>query len=273
MVKVDVFGKKNEELTGIGDTPEKMKNGDIVSIFRHKDGRLLKFGKNDFLQGRTTGYIGSEKNKENAKKAADKYGKENGRKSQEILKQRFGDERPYLLIPNKKNTNKFGYVGIEFSENKKWIARMKYQKASINIQKKFKSFKKAVLYRNELEIKYYNPILAKFGFPLYERINEKDIIVNENVIEAEREQALHLEEIRILKQEERIINYFNKGELEGVFFDKARNKWKATLIFNGKYVLNKRFNTKQEAIEARLAAEEKYFKPILEKYEKENPNE
>jgi hypothetical protein len=31
-------------------------------------------------------------------------------------------------------------------------------------------------------------------------------------------------------------------------------------------VLNRTFYTKEEAIAARLAAEEKYFKPILEKY-------
>ena len=45
------------------------------------------------------------------------------------------------------------------------------------------------------------------------------------------------------------------------------------MSFDGKKVLNKYFNTKEEAIAARLAAEEKYFKPILDKYEKENPDE
>lgn len=48
------------------------------------------------------------------------------------------------------------------------------------------------------------------------------------------------------------------------------DKWRAYIFFQGKQIHLGQFNTKQEAIEARLAAEEKYFKPILDKYEKEN---
>ncbi|STQ33070.1 Uncharacterised protein [Enterococcus durans] len=44
-------------------------------------------------------------------------------------------------------------------------------------------------------------------------------------------------------------------------------------ISKGEYVLQKDFDTKEEAIEARLAAEEKYFKPILEKYENKKEND
>lgn len=60
---------------------------------------------------------------------------------------------------------------------------------------------------------------------------------------------------------------------KGVSFAVSKNKWMAHMSFDGKKVLNKYFNTKEEAIAARLAAEEKYFKPILDKYEKENPDE
>lgn len=56
---------------------------------------------------------------------------------------------------------------------------------------------------------------------------------------------------------------------KGVSFSGTKNKWIAHMTFGGKKVLNKNFNTKEEAIQARLEAEEKYFKPILEKYSKE----
>ncbi|HBK5674705.1 TPA: transcriptional regulator [Enterococcus faecium] len=63
------------------------------------------------------------------------------------------------------------------------------------------------------------------------------------------------------------------GGTKGVNWDKRRNKWKARLYFKREYVLQKDFNTKEEAIQARLAAEEKYFKPILEKYENKKEND
>jgi hypothetical protein len=58
----------------------------------------------------------------------------------------------------------------------------------------------------------------------------------------------------------------NTTGVKGVYWDKSVNKWRAKLTFKGKVVLNRTFYTKEEAIAARLAAEEKYFKPILEKY-------
>ena len=47
---------------------------------------------------------------------------------------------------------------------------------------------------------------------------------------------------------------------------KQKKKWIATLSLNKKLLLNKSFNNKKDAIQARKEAEEKYFKPILEKY-------
>lgn len=44
------------------------------------------------------------------------------------------------------------------------------------------------------------------------------------------------------------------------------DKWRAYIFFQGKQINLGRFDTKEEAIQARLEAEEKYFKPILEKY-------
>lgn len=60
----------------------------------------------------------------------------------------------------------------------------------------------------------------------------------------------------------------NTSGVKGVSWDKNKGMWLATLMFQRKPVLFKRFNSKQDAINARKEAEEKYFKPILEKYGK-----
>lgn len=61
-------------------------------------------------------------------------------------------------------------------------------------------------------------------------------------------------------------NSNNQSGVRGVHWCSSKNKWIATLSFQKKLVLNKTFSNKEDAIKARKAAEEKYFKPILEKY-------
>lgn len=65
----------------------------------------------------------------------------------------------------------------------------------------------------------------------------------------------------------------NSKKILGVRLRKDTGKWTAEIMINKKKYYLGSFRTQEEAIEARLAAEEKYFKPILEKYEKENPDE
>lgn len=67
----------------------------------------------------------------------------------------------------------------------------------------------------------------------------------------------------IIKQKS---NKNSKSGIRGVHWCKAKKKWIATLSLNKKLLLNKSFNNKKDAIQARKEAEEKYFKPILEKY-------
>ena len=62
-------------------------------------------------------------------------------------------------------------------------------------------------------------------------------------------------------------NDLNKGVLKnntsgvtGVYYDKSRDKWCAKLEYQGESKLCKRFKTFEEAVSARKAAEEKYFK-------------
>lgn len=58
----------------------------------------------------------------------------------------------------------------------------------------------------------------------------------------------------------------NKSGVKGVSYDQRTKQWIASLVLKGQLVLFKRFNNKIDAIRARKAAEQKYIKPILEKY-------
>lgn len=60
----------------------------------------------------------------------------------------------------------------------------------------------------------------------------------------------------------------NTSGFRGVNYRKDTKKWRAYINFKGKNISLGSFNNKQDAINARLDAEEKYFKPILEKYKK-----
>lgn len=54
----------------------------------------------------------------------------------------------------------------------------------------------------------------------------------------------------------------NKLGVRGVCFNKSKNKFSAQMMFKGKMVLKKHFSTMEEAIEARKAAEEYYYKQL-----------
>lgn len=58
----------------------------------------------------------------------------------------------------------------------------------------------------------------------------------------------------------------NKSGYKGVLWDNERKKWKAEIIFKKKKYYLGRFDKKEDAVKARKEAEEKFFKPIIEKY-------
>lgn len=58
----------------------------------------------------------------------------------------------------------------------------------------------------------------------------------------------------------------NTSGVRGVYWSKKRKSWNARLMLKGEYVFDEFFKNKDDAIKARKEAEEKYFKPILEKY-------
>lgn len=57
----------------------------------------------------------------------------------------------------------------------------------------------------------------------------------------------------------------NKSGVKGVFYSESKKKWIASLSFQKK-TYSKAFKNKEDAIKYRKELEEKYFKPILEKY-------
>lgn len=61
----------------------------------------------------------------------------------------------------------------------------------------------------------------------------------------------------------------NTSGIRGVCWNSQQQKWLAYLKFKGVRVLNSNFAKKEDAIRARREAEEKYFKPILEKYHRD----
>ena len=60
----------------------------------------------------------------------------------------------------------------------------------------------------------------------------------------------------------------SKSGVRGVYWREQDGLWLAKMIFNGEVVLRSYFKNIQDAINARKEAEEKYFKPMLEKYGK-----
>jgi len=58
----------------------------------------------------------------------------------------------------------------------------------------------------------------------------------------------------------------NKSGYTGVSWNAKDRKWEANLTLKGKRYYLGQFAEKEEAIEARKAGEEKYFKPVIEKY-------
>lgn len=65
----------------------------------------------------------------------------------------------------------------------------------------------------------------------------------------------------------------NTSGQKGVCWNKRRKKWQSEIMIKGKSIHIGYYADKQDAINARLEAEEKYFKPILEKYKKEDAEE
>lgn len=61
----------------------------------------------------------------------------------------------------------------------------------------------------------------------------------------------------------------NTSNTTGVTYNKQNKNWRASIFFKSKKIDLGSFTNIDDAIKARKEAEEKYFKPILEKYNKD----
>jgi len=69
---------------------------------------------------------------------------------------------------------------------------------------------------------------------------------------------------------ERKINSNNTSGYKGIYWNKQSKKWTSSLTIKRKTINLGYFSNKQDAINARKEAEDKYFKPILDKYAHES---
>lgn len=74
----------------------------------------------------------------------------------------------------------------------------------------------------------------------------------------------------------RKVSSTNKSGVTGVFYDSERGKWSANIIFNAKRIYLGRFESKEDAVRARLAKEQELYKEFTpvhyEEYYEENSN-
>lgn len=63
-------------------------------------------------------------------------------------------------------------------------------------------------------------------------------------------------------------NVNNTAGFRGVSFDKSRNKYRAYIKLRYKNIFLGRFDTLEQAKNARLEAENKFYKPLIEEYNK-----
>ena len=81
------------------------------------------------------------------------------------------------------------------------------------------------------------------------------------------------ENTMIKSLENRKTNSNNTSGVTGVSYSKSKKKWVAYIKLQGKNINLGTFHTKEEAVQARLDGEKKYFKPIIEKYNRGGKNE
>ena len=91
---------------------------------------------------------------------------------------------------------------------------------------------------------------------------EKFSEIKEDYLERDAKEGTLLASIK----EERKLNKNNNSGVKGVHWEKQTQKWRASIQIKGEDIKLGRFVDKKTAIEARKKAEEKYFKPMLEKY-------
>lgn len=251
MVAEDLSGEQFGDLTIIGDTGKRNKNGMQIVIARDSEGNIHEYLASNIKNGSATGFKKRELNKVNGKKWAKSTHKK-------IIK----NGTNISIIKNNKpnNTNHTGYKYVLYSKkDKRWKVEIKLR--SKKYSKLFIDFEDAVTYSFCLIKKYVFPLLNEKEQNEYSQVFNEKVFMNSYSNEKQKEIYQSLKDERIKSIYKKIKTYKSNT---GLSFDKSRNKWLARIKINGKQKQIGRYNTKQQAIEARQKAVDEQIK-ILEK--------
>ncbi|NMK72245.1 DUF5320 domain-containing protein [Staphylococcus capitis] len=237
MVEEDLTGKQFGDLKIIGDTGKRTKDRKRIVLARDREGNIREHIASNILKGRATGYTGSNLHKVNAEKSA-----------RLIHSSTIRDGHNISVLKNYKPTiaNKTGYKYVNFNtKENKWFVEMKI-KGERHV-KYFFNFKDAVNYSLKMRKKYILPILNESEKEKYLSIFNEEIKMNDY----SKEKQIIIHE-NIIKSKKNKINRTISSK--GYTFDKKNNNWMARININGKTKNLGRYETEQQAKEARQKA-------------------
>lgn len=222
----EVFG--NYQI--IGDTGKRDKNGRRIYIARHLEtGKFFESPKDNYMRGHTNGYITS---REHINQFEEMY---KNRKANGIY--------DFHLIPLRQEKRKTGYRNIHFVQNRlTWEVQIIFKQQLY--RKKFKNFSEAVMCLYDFHIKNINKFI-KDELLKHKKIDYCDVKFNEYVIQKQKEIDKSI--------------YEKYKKQKGYSYSKERNKYESYININGKRKSLGRYENKQDAINARQEAVEKYF--------------
>ncbi|MBC2267665.1 hypothetical protein HCB38_07555 [Listeria sp. FSL L7-0083] len=103
---------------------------------------------------------------------------------------------------------------------------------------------------------------------LEKKMQKHSSVRSAKVVATMKENNILVENTNIAVISRNTIMSTNKSGVTGVSYDNERNRWIAQITFRGEHKHLGRFIKKEDAIKARKEAEEKYFKPLIDKYSK-----
>lgn len=233
-----VFGN----LKVIGDTGKRDKaNRQIVLVRNLETNEIEEVIGSYLVRGSRTGFIGSEENKEHARR----LGKSNNWVDVEKLhKANIVDGTTKNFLSRKPDNRSFtGYRNIFYSKSvNRWIVRFQYKGKTKT--KHFSDIEEAFDYLSVFEEKELNitPTLK---------------VANEYIIAKQKEIDESIANIKTKEAKRKLALNIRKGK--GVSYKKDKKKWKAYIRIDGKQKHLGYFDNEEQALNARKAAELKYF--------------
>lgn len=249
-------GKKFGNLTVIGDTGKRNKNGMQIVIVRDDEGNLHEYLASNVKNGIATGFRNSRRNIENGKSGVRKMHKQTIRNGNAI-------KSLCTNVPN--YVNKTGYKGVFYdSHHKKWVVQIKVKNTKKHTRY-FNDFEQAVYYSKKMRSEYILPLLNEKEKDIFLKTENKNIKINDYT----KDKQMIIDR-RIKEEKRRLISRKIKSyqKSKGVLFEKNRSKWIARIKINGKEKTLGRFNTEQEAIQAREKAVDEQIKKLKEEMER-----